>query len=311
MKELQPKLLHLQSNTLIDLPSKFYTLSIGKVGTGSTPDIDLADLPGSDIISRLHTEIRQVRGNYFIEDSNSSNGTYLNNTLLEPLKPNNLKFNDRIDLGKEQKFTLLFVDINASSYSDRIKNQVSSVQQNVKEVIESKVSAAKQTVENQVNSAKQKVENRASSSAESVSEGFFVLFWNLHRQVSNFLIFLKRLLRTVVIFLAVILLLSIVFKVSQPALTAMVFCRNVPSGGEPCRIRVPFTNDNRPDGQPSCDCPFDQARNWSICGGRSAYARPGGRGGREPACYIGEKYARQKWYYSSETSFVDRERQGR
>ncbi len=308
MKELQPKLLHLQSNTLIDLPSKFYTLTIGKLGAESIPDIDLADLPGSDIVSRSHVEIRQVRGNYFIEDSNSSNGTYLNNTLLEPLKPYNLNFNDRIDLGKGQKFTLLFVDINATNYSDWIKTQLSTVQQTVKQTIDNKISTAKVTVNNQVKSAKQKVENQASSSAESVSEGLFVWYWNLHRQVSDFLRFLRKLLLKIVIFLAVILLLSVVFKISQPALTATVVCWGVPSGGEPCRIRVPYTNDNRPDRQPSCDCPFDQARDWSICGGRSAYVRPGGR---EPACYLGEKYARQKWYYSSETSFVDRERKGR
>jgi len=111
MKELQPTLLHLQSNTLIDLPSKFYTLSIGKPGTHSNPDINLADFPDSDIVSRLHFEIRQVRGDYFIEDLSSINGTYLNNTLLEPLKPYKLNFNDRIDLGKGQRFTLLFVDL--------------------------------------------------------------------------------------------------------------------------------------------------------------------------------------------------------
>ena len=31
-----------------------------------------------------------------------------------------------------------------------------------------------------------------------------------------------------------------------------------------------------------CDCPYDRAKNGSICGGRSAYSRPGGR---SPICY--------------------------
>lgn len=31
-----------------------------------------------------------------------------------------------------------------------------------------------------------------------------------------------------------------------------------------------------------CACPYDHARNGSICGGRSAYSRPGGA---EPKCY--------------------------
>ena len=77
---------------------------------------------------------------------------------------------------------------------------------------------------------------------------------------------------------------------------------------EPLRIRSPYTPENRPSGQPSCDCPFDRANDWSICGGRSAYAKTGGR---EPICYEGESESRQLWYYSTETSFVDRERQGK
>lgn len=32
-----------------------------------------------------------------------------------------------------------------------------------------------------------------------------------------------------------------------------------------------------------CDCPYDLMRNGRLCGGRSAYSRPGGR---EPACYF-------------------------
>jgi hypothetical protein len=31
-----------------------------------------------------------------------------------------------------------------------------------------------------------------------------------------------------------------------------------------------------------CACPYDHARNGSVCGGRSAYSRPGGA---EPKCY--------------------------
>lgn len=31
-----------------------------------------------------------------------------------------------------------------------------------------------------------------------------------------------------------------------------------------------------------CDCPYDVARDGSICGGRSAWSKPGGR---EPKCY--------------------------
>lgn len=34
-----------------------------------------------------------------------------------------------------------------------------------------------------------------------------------------------------------------------------------------------------------CDCPYDRMRNGRLCGGRSAYSRPGGR---SPKCYAGD-----------------------
>ncbi|MBZ9936640.1 SH3 domain-containing protein [Mesorhizobium sp. BR1-1-16] len=43
-------------------------------------------------------------------------------------------------------------------------------------------------------------------------------------------------------------------------------------GGEP--IRGPYVG--------RCDCPYDLMRNGRMCGGRSAYSRPGGR---NPVCY--------------------------
>ncbi|MFC5068876.1 SH3 domain-containing protein [Flaviflagellibacter deserti] len=33
----------------------------------------------------------------------------------------------------------------------------------------------------------------------------------------------------------------------------------------------------------TCDCPYDRKRNGAMCGGSSAYSRPGGR---NPACYL-------------------------
>ncbi|RCS22695.1 SH3 domain-containing protein [Phyllobacterium salinisoli] len=33
----------------------------------------------------------------------------------------------------------------------------------------------------------------------------------------------------------------------------------------------------------TCDCPYDLMRNGRLCGGRSAYSRPGGR---NPVCYF-------------------------
>jgi len=64
---------------------------------------------------------------------------------------------------------------------------------------------------------------------------------------------------------------------------------------EPTRIREPLKGQG-------CPCPYDRAVNNSLCGGRSAYAKPGGQ---EPVCYVGENSSREKWYYSAETSHVD------
>lgn len=46
------------------------------------------------------------------------------------------------------------------------------------------------------------------------------------------------------------------------------------SSGRPVPIRDPYVG--------RCDCPYDYAKNGSICGRRSAYSRPGGR---SPVCY--------------------------
>ncbi|MEA5604998.1 hypothetical protein [Nostoc sp. UHCC 0252] len=64
---------------------------------------------------------------------------------------------------------------------------------------------------------------------------------------------------------------------------------------EPTRIRDPYQGQG-------CPCPYDRAKNNSLCGGRSAYAK---LGGNEPVCYVGENSSREKWYYSPETSHVD------
>ncbi len=77
---------------------------------------------------------------------------------------------------------------------------------------------------------------------------------------------------------------------------------------EPRRIRVPKVATQRSTTQnPSCPCPYDVAFDGKICGGRSAYAKPGGD---EPACYQGETAARQLWWNSSSNQFVDRQRTG-
>jgi hypothetical protein len=77
---------------------------------------------------------------------------------------------------------------------------------------------------------------------------------------------------------------------------------------EPRRIRVPkIATQRSTKANPNCPCPYDVAFDRKICGGRSAYAKPGDD---EPACYQGETAARQLWWNSRDNRFVDRQRTG-
>ncbi|MBD1892945.1 hypothetical protein [Coleofasciculus sp. FACHB-SPT9] len=58
---------------------------------------------------------------------------------------------------------------------------------------------------------------------------------------------------------------------------------------------------------PNCPCPYDVAFGGSIFGRRAAYAK---LRESEPACYQGETSARQLWWNSAETRFVERNRKG-
>jgi pSer/pThr/pTyr-binding forkhead associated (FHA) protein len=103
------KLFHVQTNTLIDLPPDRSEIHLGKPNERIPPDIDVSELPNSHVVSRVHLKISVERGRYyFIEDLGSSNGTYLNHTLLKPQERRQLKLKDRIDLGKEDGITFVF-----------------------------------------------------------------------------------------------------------------------------------------------------------------------------------------------------------
>ena len=103
-----PKLLHVQTNTYIDLPLNLSIIHIGKPNNRIPPDIDVSNFINSEVVSRIHAHILVQGNTYFIEDLGSANGTYLNESLLQPLTQHKLKLGDRIDLGKENQVTFLF-----------------------------------------------------------------------------------------------------------------------------------------------------------------------------------------------------------
>lgn len=102
------QLLHVQTNTVLPLPSHLGMIHIGKPGGAIAPNIDVSGFPDSAIVSRVHANIRLEGDMYFLEDEGSSNGTYVNHSPLLPGNRHLLRPGDRIALGKEDKVTFIF-----------------------------------------------------------------------------------------------------------------------------------------------------------------------------------------------------------
>lgn len=102
------KLLHLQTNVVIEIPQGLPVAHIGKPNDRIPPDIDVSGFPDSEIVSRIHADIRVEGDAYYIEDVGSSNGTYINNTPLSLGNRHKLRPGDRIALGKGDKVSFLF-----------------------------------------------------------------------------------------------------------------------------------------------------------------------------------------------------------
>ena len=101
-------LLHLQSNTTIEIPSDLDVVHIGKPNGQIPPDIDVAGFPDSEVVSRVHADIRIEGDAYFIEDVGSSNGTYINHAPLLRGNRHRLRAGDRIAMGKGDLVTFIF-----------------------------------------------------------------------------------------------------------------------------------------------------------------------------------------------------------
>ena len=101
-------LLHLQSNTKIKLPLDLDVVHIGKPNGQIPPDIDVAGFPDSEVVSRIHADIRIEGDTLYIEDVGSSNGTYVNHSPLVRGNRHRLRPGDRISLGKGDLVTFVF-----------------------------------------------------------------------------------------------------------------------------------------------------------------------------------------------------------
>ncbi|MBD2176064.1 FHA domain-containing protein [Pseudanabaena sp. FACHB-1998] len=108
LQQFVASLLHVQTNLIIEIPASLPVVHIGKPNTIIPPDIDVSGFPDSDIVSRIHADIRLDGGNFYFEDTGSSNGTYINNLPLPAGNRHKLRAGDRISLGKGDKVSFIF-----------------------------------------------------------------------------------------------------------------------------------------------------------------------------------------------------------
>jgi pSer/pThr/pTyr-binding forkhead associated (FHA) protein len=68
---------------------------------GIFPDLDLTADGGLEKgVSRRHAKIMQWKGEFFIEDLGSANGTFLNEERLTPYLPYSLQNGDNVQVGR-------------------------------------------------------------------------------------------------------------------------------------------------------------------------------------------------------------------
>ena len=102
----QARLLHVQTNTTLEFPPQLPLIHVGKPNDRVPPNIDVSGFPSSEIVSRVHADIRVEGDAYYIEDVGSSNGTYINNMPLAPGNRHRLRPGDKVALGREIKLPL-------------------------------------------------------------------------------------------------------------------------------------------------------------------------------------------------------------
>jgi hypothetical protein len=108
LQQATARLLHVQTDRLIELPQGLPLIHIGKPNDRIPPDIDVSGFSDSEIVSRVHADIRVEGDGYYLEDIGSSNGTYVNGAPIPTGNRYRLRAGDRIALGKGDKVSFLF-----------------------------------------------------------------------------------------------------------------------------------------------------------------------------------------------------------
>jgi ribosomal protein L40E len=108
LQQIGFQLTHIQSGTVIDIPSNVNVLHMGKPNDQIPPDIDVSGFPCAEVVSRIHADLRIEGDSVYVEDTGSSNGTYINHNVLPKGNRHLLRVGDRISLGKGDLVTFLF-----------------------------------------------------------------------------------------------------------------------------------------------------------------------------------------------------------
>ena len=108
LKPLSASLLNVQTQKVYSLPKHQRNITLGKPNDRIPPDIDLSQVPGSQVVSRVHANICIEGSAFLIVDLDSANGTYVNDASLVPGNRYRLRSGDCISLGKGNKVSFIF-----------------------------------------------------------------------------------------------------------------------------------------------------------------------------------------------------------
>jgi MFS family permease len=103
-----PQLIHTLTNQVVDLPEIPSLINIGKGNNEDNENIDVSNLPHSEVVSRNHAQIKFDGENYYIQDMGSSNGTYINKYPLLPGIWYKLGPGVKLGLGKRDMIAFIF-----------------------------------------------------------------------------------------------------------------------------------------------------------------------------------------------------------
>ncbi len=122
-QKIPQSLTHAAEALLVHMPGPKVSLRIAETSLHKDSPLIIGRQPGVDLlineasISRQHAEIRYVQDHYELRDFGSLNGTFINDTRIEPNKAYALKPNDIVRVGNIVKLRFLLRLVNVATYA--------------------------------------------------------------------------------------------------------------------------------------------------------------------------------------------------